>query len=133
VPANAERVESADIEKWSGVHVVNCALSSACSNLFFMGLPPRPELPLPATTTVQQDLTTAGQRRINLIWEHTQAMIALLVVVAAMAGGLWEEVKESKTQIPTILSTAFGTVVGFYFGRTNHTRTGGIGPNETNR
>lgn len=37
---------------------------------------------LTPTTTEQQDLTVAGQRKVNLIWEFTQASIAILVVVA---------------------------------------------------
>jgi hypothetical protein len=98
-----------------------------------MSFPADPAQPIPATTTAQQDLTTAGQRRINLIWEHTQAAIALIVVIASMGAGLWEEFRESKIQIPTIMSVAFGTVVGFYFGRTNHTKTGGVGNREPER
>jgi hypothetical protein len=92
-----------------------------------MGFPADPSSPLRPTTTAQQDLTTAGQRRINLIWEHTQAAVALIVVLATMAGGLYEMVKESKVQMPNVMAVAFGTVVGFYFGRTNHTKTGGVG------
>lgn len=81
----------------------------------------------PATTTFQEDLNTAGQRRINLIWEYTQAMIALLVVVATMVCGAYAQIYD-QTQIPTIIAVAFGTVTGFYFSRTNHAAIGGIGP-----
>jgi uncharacterized membrane protein YqgA involved in biofilm formation len=83
--------------------------------------------PLSPTTTEQEDITTAGQRRVNLIWEYTQAIIALLVVISTMVAGI-ESVFHPNTQIPTILSVAFGTVVGFYFSRTNHQAIGGIGP-----
>lgn len=82
---------------------------------------------LPARTTFQQDLTTAGQRQINLIWEWTQAIIALLVVAATMGCGI-VAMFQKEVQIPTIISVAFGTVVGFYFSRTNHEKVGGIGP-----
>ncbi len=82
---------------------------------------------LPPTTTAQQDLTTAGQRRVNLIWEYTQAVIALVVVLSCMTAGLITVVSKSADQIPTILSVAFGTVIGFYFSRTNHAAIGGVG------
>jgi len=81
---------------------------------------------LPARTTFQDDLTTAGQRRVNLIWEYTQAVIALLVVASTMASGM-VAMFYNQIQIPTIISVAFGTVVGFYFSRTNHAAIGGIG------
>lgn len=84
--------------------------------------------PLPPKTTAQEDLTFAGQRRINLIWEHTQAIIALTVVVSSMASGVYITFSGSQAQIPTIMSVAFGTVVGFYFARSNHTAIGGVGP-----
>ncbi len=83
---------------------------------------------LPATTTHQEDITTAGQRRVNLIWEYTQAIIALVVVMATMASGVFMAYTHSQDQLPTIMSVAFGTVVGFYFSRTNHAAIGGIGP-----
>lgn len=82
---------------------------------------------LPARTTFQEDLTFASQRRVNLIWERTQAAIALVVVLFTMVCGTYGML-HNQSQIPTIMSVAFGTVVGFYFSRTNHTATGGIGP-----
>lgn len=80
---------------------------------------------LTPTTTAQEDITTAGQRKVNLIWEYTQAAIALLVVLSTMVAGFLVAIKGG--QIPTIYSVAFGTVVGFYFSRTNHQAIGGIG------
>lgn len=80
-----------------------------------------------ATTTAQEDLTTAGQRKVNLIWEYTQAVIALIVVVTTMAAGVMSAYEGSDKPIPTIMSVAFGTVVGFYFSRTNHAAIGGTG------
>jgi hypothetical protein len=80
---------------------------------------------VPARTTFQEDLVTAGQRRVNLIWEYTQAAIALLVVTMTMACGvigMWQNI-----QIPTIISVAFGMITGFYFSRTNHEKVGGTG------
>lgn len=94
---------------------------------------------LPARTTFQEDLTYAGQRRVNLIWEYTQAVVALMVVFSTMIAGIYSMVWPTvaigtgtaqfqiPVQIPTILSVAFGTVVGFYFSRTNHAAIGGVG------
>jgi hypothetical protein len=81
---------------------------------------------IPARTTFQEDLTTAGQRRINLIWEWTQAIIAIAVVVFTMVSGVVAMVWGF--EIPSIVSVAFGMVTGFYFSRTNHAAIGGVGP-----
>lgn len=81
---------------------------------------------LPAKTTFQEDLTFAGQRKVNLIWEYTQAIIALLVMLATMTCGIIGMMYD--IQIPTIISVAFGTITGFYFSRTNHAAIGGVGP-----
>lgn len=88
---------------------------------------PPPGKPLPATTTRQQDITTAGQRRINLIWEYSQAVIALLVVIANMIVGVYHGVSATSVEYPFILSSALFLVIGFYFSRTNHAAIGGIG------
>ena len=85
----------------------------------------------PATTTLQQDLTTAGQRRINLIWEWTQAIIAVMVVFSTMAVGSYTAIMGQVDKTPTILAVAFGTIVGFYFARTNHAAIGGVGHKPT--
>ena len=86
------------------------------------------EKSLSPTTTAQQDITTAGQRKVNLIWEYTQAIIALVVVFCTMIAAIIIIFIKPEIQIPTILSVAFGTVVGFYFSRTNHQAIGGVGP-----
>jgi hypothetical protein len=87
---------------------------------------------VPATTTAQQDLTTAGQRRINLIWEWTQAIIAGMVVLANVivgaARGLGFAGPNATTEYPLILSSSLFLIVGFYFSRTNHAAIGGVGP-----
>lgn len=81
--------------------------------------------PIAATTTTQEDLTTAGQRKVNLIWEATQACIAVLVTLSTMAvllhRAIWRD------QYPEILSSAFFLIIGVYFSRTNHSAIGGIG------
>jgi len=83
---------------------------------------------LPATTTKQEDMTTAGQRKINLIWEYSQAIIALKVVLANMIVGVWYGIgKTTEQEYPFILSSSLFLVIGFYFSRTNHAAIGGIG------
>jgi hypothetical protein len=73
-----------------------------------------------STTTAEEDLGTAGQRRVNLIWEVTQGTIALLItgatIYAVMIG------RES-----VILGNAFTLIIALYFVRTNHVKIGGIG------
>lgn len=84
--------------------------------------------PLPSNTTVQQDLTVAGQRRINIIWEVTQAAIAILVVATTMFVSGYAYIVQGNTDVPNLIAVAFGTIVGFYFARTNHAAIGGTGP-----
>jgi|SRR6185369_14871019 len=87
-----------------------------------------PQPSLPPTTTEQEDLVVERQTRVNLIWEFTQATIAVMVVACTMwAGGLVVYRDSSEDHIPTILSVAFGMITGFYFSRTNHAAIGGIG------
>jgi hypothetical protein len=83
---------------------------------------------MPATTTIQQDLTTAGQRKVNLIWEYTQATVALLVVVANMIVWVYTSLKGISAGMPEGLSNSLFLVIGFYFSRTNHQAIGGTGP-----
>lgn len=91
------------------------------------------EISVAPTTTSEQDLRTASQRKINLIWEDTQRLIAIYVVgVACMVsayvvvlnvtrGG---EVNALVIAAFTLLSNIGFLVAGFYFGRTNHARIG---------
>lgn len=79
---------------------------------------------LPPTTTEQEDTVTAGQRLVNLTWELTQSTIAIAVVLFTMVKAF---LLSQGQDIPTIMAVAFGTIVGFYFARTNHQAIGGIG------
>ncbi len=84
-------------------------------------------------TTAEQDRKSASQRRINLIWEYTQAIIAgavigtTLLVDARVA--LWTGMNASEYSSAAMmqLNVMAALVTGFYFGRTNHQRTGGVG------
>jgi hypothetical protein len=77
--------------------------------------------PAQATTTSEQNTVTAGQRRINLIWEITQGVTA----VGITAGVIYCQIYH----IPApVLDNAFFLIVSMYFVRTNHTLVGGVGP-----
>jgi hypothetical protein len=75
---------------------------------------------IPPTTTAEEDIVTAGQRRVNLIWELTQALVALIIALALV----YCEIQN--IQSPTI-QNGFFLIVGFYFSRTNHQAIGGTG------
>jgi len=96
---------------------------------------------LAPNTTAQQDLTTAGQRAISLVWENTQARIALFVVIIGILTNalviivvifLDKEITVNQLALISIclqfINLTTGIVIGFYFSRTNHQAIGGIGP-----
>lgn len=88
-------------------------------------------------------LRTHGQRWTNRLWEVTQATIAISVVLIALVVAaivaLWtlrmegEGALASQTAALGLLSNSLFLVIGFYFGRTNHQRTGGVGAQDTGR
>ena len=83
---------------------------------------------LEPTTTHQEDITTAGQRKINLIWEITQAIIAVSVVLSNVCMGVYFGVNgKADGSYPLVLSSSLFLIVGFYFSRTNHAAIGGVG------
>lgn len=99
---------------------------------------PQPSDVLPATTTAEEDRKTGGQRRVNLLWELTQTAIATAVVltalwIAQLLASMATRVDATEQQIALaitafmFLSNVASMVIGFYFGRTNHARTGGVG------
>lgn len=88
--------------------------------------------PMAANTTAQEDMTKAGQRKINMIWEITQAYIAVIVVTCNMiAGMIFTLQKKDFSDYPFILSSSLFLIIGFYFSRTNHTAIGGVGKQPT--
>jgi len=97
--------------------------------------PPPPahvEHSLAPTTTTQEDLTTKGQRRINLIWEVTQASLAILVTLANMIVCVIRATHVGpQGEYPVVLASAFFLIMGAYFQRTNHQMIGGIGRKAT--
>lgn len=85
--------------------------------------PPTPQIGdknIAPTTTAAEDLVTYGQRRVNLMWESTQAIIAVLITGAVV----WCSVHTIEAGT---LTNAFFLIVGSYFQRTNHQNIGGVG------
>ena len=80
---------------------------------------PPSQSPLSPTTTVEENLRTAGQRRINIIWEITQAAVTILITCAA----IYCAVNGVKADV---LNFAFVAVISTYYARTNHTKVGGV-------
>lgn len=77
--------------------------------------------PARATTTSEQDRRTLGQRRINILWEVTQGLIALALIGTACYALL------SEMKLPAEYWLLLGIIVQSYFQRTNHTKIGGVG------
>lgn len=81
---------------------------------------------LSPATTAEQNRASVGQRRINLIWETTQAVIAVSVTITTLAVSGTMAVKgDGGTAAFLLLSNVFFLVVGTYFQRTNHTKSSG--------
>lgn len=78
------------------------------------------------TTTVQEDLTKAGQRRINLFWEATQSLIAIMITSSVIYCAI-NKIDNN------VLTNAFFLIVSMYYVRTNHQLIGGIGPKPENQ
>lgn len=78
---------------------------------------------LAPNTTEQDDLVTAGQRRINLIWELTQALVAVSITWSI----IYMRIKGLESD--GTLTNAFFLIVSMYFIRTNHKLIGGV-PNQ---
>jgi cobalamin synthase len=82
----------------------------------------------------EESLKTAGQRQVNMIWENTQMRVALSVIWASLTVsgllavfGKWLGTVDMQLAAVVFLFGVANLVTGFYFGRTNHQRTGGIG------
>lgn len=78
--------------------------------------------PQTAHQEAEQSLTTGGQRRINLVWEITQSVIALMVTAATIYAAI-----KLPNGVPDTLANALFLVIGFYYSRTNHENVGGTG------
>lgn len=85
-------------------------------------------------TTAAEDMVKAGQRAINMIWETTQMKIALSVIWGSLlVGGVlsvfgkWVGSPDVQLASVVFMFGVANLVTGFYFGRTNHTKSGGVG------
>lgn len=79
----------------------------------------------------ESDRVSHGQRRINLIWELTQAVIALSVSLTTLFVSAALVLRGEGDTAFVLLASLANLVIGFYFGRTNHQRTGGVGADQS--
>lgn len=91
------------------------------------------DLNIAPRTTAEQDTMTAGQRRINLLWEWTQAVLAVIVTTSTLFVAAKLALIENDHAAFLLLSNAFFSVISVYLTRTNHTRIGGVKEGETGR
>ena len=74
-------------------------------------------------TAASHASTVLGRHRINIIWELTQAFVAVSVTLTTLYAAGNIVVRGAEDDAPfLLLSNAFFLVIGFYFGRTNHVR-----------
>lgn len=78
----------------------------------------------PTVATREQERKTQGQRRVNLWWEITQSMVAVIVTTATVYAAI-NRVES------TVLVSAFTLIITLYFVRTNHNKTGGVGGSDS--
>jgi len=77
-------------------------------------------------TTEEEDRHTASQRRVNMVWEYTQSAVALLVTATTLGICVALVARGNDVMALQLMSSAFFLIIGFYFGRTNHQRVGGV-------
>ena len=72
------------------------------------------DLVAPNVVRSSEDIESGqGSRRVNLVWEVTQAIIAISVTIAI----IFTSIRGISNQE---LGNAFFLIIGFYFSRTNH-------------
>lgn len=71
-------------------------------------------------------LAVERHQKINMVWEYTQAYMAILVVTTVLLTAAYIAVStsdDSKRDVAMAFMIGLTNLVaGFYFGRTNHTR-----------
>jgi hypothetical protein len=60
---------------------------------------------------------TISDRRVNNVWEYTQSVIAIAVVVTTCGGVITLATWHPDVRMPAEWWTIVGLVIGFYFGR----------------
>lgn len=112
-----EEEEPAEDEEPVDVNIVESAgpltVESDVDNPFVVALD-NPEMIHPPDARI---LAATRQNNINRLWEYTQAFLAVTLTVASIFSALISTTPESET-----LKNALFVVIGFYFGRTNHSR-----------
>lgn len=100
--------------------------------------PGKQEAKLPSVTTPEEDRTTESQRQTSMMWESNQRDIARMVVgastmVASSLSICGRMLGSENLQLASaiFLYGVANLVIGFYFGRTNHSRVGGVGASDT--
>lgn len=76
-----------------------------------------------------EQLAVERHQKINLIWEYTQAYMAILVITTVLISTTFIAIEtrdDGKRTAALLFMTGLANLVaGFYFGRTNHTRPTG--------
>jgi hypothetical protein len=67
---------------------------------------------------VERALASASDRRVANVWEYTQSVIAVLVVLTTCGGVVALSTWDTDARLPPEWWTIVGLVIGFYFGRT---------------
>jgi len=70
------------------------------------------------TKRIEKNISTS-ERRVNTVWEYTQSLIAVLVIITTCGGVIALSTSyDPSARMPPEWWTIVGLVVGFYFGRT---------------
>jgi hypothetical protein len=67
---------------------------------------------------IERALASASDRRVANVWEYTQSVIAVLVVMTTCGGVVALSTWDTDARLPPEWWTIVGLVIGFYFGRT---------------
>lgn len=84
------------------------------------------------TATEEEQIVTAGQRRVNILWEAVQGIIAIFTtattvyVLAAMTLAKGDVTANQLIAVGQLVVMAT-LILSFYFSRTNHSAQGGVG------
>lgn len=74
-------------------------------------------IPPPTEPEVAKEKAATRKNTINMLWEYTQAFLAISLTLAAIYVSV-----RTPSDVPQTLENALFVVIGFYFGRTNHAR-----------
>lgn len=69
-------------------------------------------------------MSLAGDRKINLIWEVTQAIIAITLIIGYLSIIANAALKQVEPKVPESMTNVIFLIVGFYFSRTTRATNG---------